>query len=162
MPRPRWDDVWMNCAKSIGLRSRCIRAEFGCVIVSPLNEVIAVSYVGPPANFYPANVHPTDKCDFWCSRSTGADLPTDYSNCVSIHAEQNAIARSDYAKTKGATLYVNGMPCLMCAKVILAAGIRRVVVEMDKGGVHREPTKVEQFFNDNDVYIDFYTAIDTA
>lgn len=51
-------------------------------------------------------------------------LSADYSNCISLHAEQNAIA---YAREPGDTIYITGAPCDMCTKLIAAAGITRIV-----------------------------------
>lgn len=51
----------------------------------------------------------------------------DYTDCISLHAEANAIAFANRADTEGATIYITGPPCDACSKLIKAAGISRVV-----------------------------------
>lgn len=54
-------------------------------------------------------------------------LSADYSQCVAIHAEANAVAYASHTDTVGATLYVTGQQCDGCRKLTQAAGIVRVV-----------------------------------
>lgn len=140
--RPDWDDVWLEVARIAGKRSRCVRGAIGCVLVSPTNEVVAVSYVGPPPGFLDANIDDSD-CRSWCPRSSAVTLDPGYRDCVSSHAEMNAIARADFTRIRGGTAYVNGATCWMCAKGLAASGVARVVMETRIGEMHRNPAATE-------------------
>jgi dCMP deaminase len=142
--RPEWADVWMTMAETIGRRSRCVRAQIGCVLVSTDNQVISASYNGPPPKYKSAmNVH--TKCDQWCPRSQGASLDVNYDDCPSSHAEANGVARADWSRLQGGTAYVNGASCMTCAKLLAAAGIRLVVMQVHETDQHRRPDKVIEY-----------------
>ncbi|MCD6590350.1 MAG: cytidine/deoxycytidylate deaminase family protein [Candidatus Aenigmarchaeota archaeon] len=118
--RPDWDTYWMKIVEDIGLRSTCTRHHFGCVIVKN-NVIVSTGYNGPPSGL--------PHCDeIGCIREK-LNIPsgTRMEVCDAVHAEQNAIIRGDPSKLKGATLYVNAKPCKMCARMIINAGIKRVV-----------------------------------
>lgn len=143
--RPSWDQTWMAVAESLAHRSRCSRAQIGCVIVSADNKVLAASYNGPARNFSPANRNPNTGCRSWCPRAQeGASLDPSYANCVSCHGEQNAIARCQGDPT-GGTVYVNGSICINCAKLIAAAGLSRAVMQVRASEAHRNTSDVVAF-----------------
>jgi dCMP deaminase len=109
--RPSWDDYFMATALLIATRSACGRLHVGCVLVSGgehANRIVAAGYNG----FLPGTPHRSRVRD-------GHEQAT-------VHAEQNAIA--DAARrgvsVMGATAYVSHFPCINCAKVLAAAGIR--------------------------------------
>ncbi len=116
--RPSWDEYFMAMALLIAARSACGRLHVGCVLVSTgehRNRLIAAGYNG----FLPGTPHTSRLRD-------GHEQAT-------VHAEQNAVA--DAARRgvslAGATAYVSHFPCLNCAKVMAAAGIRRVTYHFD-------------------------------
>lgn len=140
--RPSWDEVWSRIAATFGERSRCHRAQIGAVIVTTDNRLAAVGYAGPPSGL------PTTKgdCRDWCPRAQpGAVLSKSYDECATIHAEVNAIMRSDWHDRQGATVYVNGSTCQNCAKVVAGSGIARLVHVVNEGDAHRAPEKVEEY-----------------
>jgi dCMP deaminase len=109
--RPSWDEYFMATALLIASRSACGRLHVGCVLVSGgehSNRIVAAGYNG----FLPGTAHHSRMRD-------GHEQAT-------VHAEQNAIA--DAARrgvsVAGATAYVSHFPCINCAKVLAAAGIR--------------------------------------
>jgi dCMP deaminase len=111
MPKQKeLDYVFINIAKEIATLSKCIRSKVGAIIVKNGN-IISMSYNGTPSGM--------DNC---CERDN-VTLPH------VIHAEVGAILKA--AKTgnsvEGSTLYLTLSPCLDCAKLILQAGIKRVV-----------------------------------
>jgi dCMP deaminase len=108
--RPIWNKIYMNLAKSLALRSSCARAHVGCVVVSSDNtRVLSVGYNG---NYQGGpNCCDTDK--------PGA--------CGCIHAEANALIKLDYNVECSKTLYTTCAPCIMCAKMIINAGIDDVI-----------------------------------
>lgn len=109
--RPSWDTYFMATALLMASRSSCARLQVGCVIVSggvQKNRIIAAGYNG----FLPGAPHNSRVRD-------GHEQAT-------VHAEQNAI--SDAARRgislEGSTAYITHFPCITCAKIISAAGIR--------------------------------------
>lgn len=118
-PRPSWDQVWMSVADTIGSRSRCTRAQVGCVVVDKNQSVLAASYNGPPPS-----MEVDGNCKHWCDRARTGDT-TSYDNCPANHAEINAITRMP--STQGATVYINRMCCFTCAKALASAGVKRIV-----------------------------------
>lgn len=125
--RPSWDEYFMNIVKMIGLRGTCDRGRSGCVITRD-KRIISTGYVGSPVGL--------KHCD-----EIGHEMNTvmyadnhESRHCIrTAHAEQNAIiqaARFGVA-LEGATLYCKMTPCYACAKMIINAGIKRVVCEED-------------------------------
>lgn len=131
--RPAWEAVWMAMADIISQRSRCVRSQVGCVLVTPDNRVAAASYNGPPGT-----VKLKGMCDRWCPRARGDAPPSDYDNCVAAHAEMNAFVRADRREYEGGTLYTTRVPCWDCAKVVANSGIARVVCRIEN---EQEPTR---------------------
>ena len=115
-----WDDYWMRITRDISLRSTCIRRKIGCVIVKD-NIIISTGYNGAPRGF--------PHCiESGCIRDElGIQSGTRHEICFGVHAEQNALLQAG-RDAAGATLYVNAYPCKICAKMILNASIRRVVI----------------------------------
>lgn len=123
IPRPGRDETLMAVAKVYALRSTCNRLHVGAVLAMS-GRIISTGYNGPPSNL--------NHCDHQ------RDDPTPCSEAV--HAEANAIAFAARhgLRTEHSTLYVTNQPCLGCAKLIINAGIRRVVYQYeyrDKSGV---------------------------
>lgn len=145
LPRPTeltrctWDEVWMRVADSVACRSRCVRAQYGSVIVDVDNRIIATGYNGPPADLPTL----TEFCDGFCERAQQGpgDAPLSYDTCATIHSEANALMFCSRDAREGGTLFVNGCPCLSCAKLIANSGLARVVYrpEPDKG--YRDPRR---------------------
>lgn len=126
--RPDWDTYFMEIMESVAKRATCGRGRAGCVIARD-NRIISTGYVGSP----PGLPH-CDEVGHLMIQSTdeGSDDDTMHDHCVrTIHAEQNAIvhaARNGVA-LDGATLYCRMEPCSVCARMIIAAGIKRVVCQ---------------------------------
>jgi len=118
MARPSWDEYFMKLAMIASERATCPRMHCGCVLVKD-REVIATGYNGS----IPGDVHCED----------AGCLVVD-NHCVRTnHAEMNAIvqaARKGHI-IDGGTAYVTNMPCTTCAKALIAAGIKRVVIFSD-------------------------------
>lgn len=122
--RPEWDVYFIDIAKAVAARADCTRAKHGAVIVKE-NRIISTGYNGSPPG---APSCLAGKCP---RGQKGYDIAPghlqgnhDFSNCIALHAEQNAIAR---AREQGDTIYITGAPCDMCSKLVKAAGITRVV-----------------------------------
>ncbi len=112
--RPSWDEYFLKIAFTVAERSTCDRAHVGAVIVRD-RRILATGYNGAPAGL--------PHCD------DVGHLIVD-GHCVrTLHAEQNAIIQAALhgVSTADATIYVTHQPCLTCAKMIINAGIKRVV-----------------------------------
>lgn len=125
MTRPSWDAYFLDVARVISTRADCRRAQHGAVIVSVQKRIISTGYNGSPPGG-------ASCLDGECPRGLLtadelAHLSADYSNCIALHAEQNAIAFANRGECEGATIYITGAPCDGCSKLIRAAGIKKVV-----------------------------------
>ncbi len=112
--RPSWDDYFLQIAFTVAQRSTCDRAHVGCVLVRE-RRILTTGYNGAPAGL--------PHCD------DAGHLMVD-GHCVrTLHAEQNALIQAALhgVGTEGATAYVTHQPCLTCAKMLINAGVRRVV-----------------------------------
>lgn len=148
--RPNWDDIWLSVADTICTKSRCSRAQVGCVIVDDSNTVKSVSYNGPPPG-YPVE----GMCIDWCPRAMGVGgISNDYSNCVANHAEMNAISRITGEIHGGLTAYVNRFCCSTCAKALAGAKISRVVCKQTNIDTHLDLDATEQFLTDCGIVVD--------
>lgn len=125
--RPTWDEYFMQIAGVVGTRATCDRGRSGCVAVRD-KRILATGYVGAPAGL--------PSCDDLAHELhtvTHAD-GSKTQHCVrTTHAEQNVIAQAARigAALEGATLYAHMTPCYTCAKLIVNAGIIRVVAKKD-------------------------------
>jgi dCMP deaminase len=112
--RPSWDEYFMQITLQVARRSTCPRAAVGAVVVRE-KRILTTGYNGSPQGL----PHCTE---VGCLMVNG--------HCVrTLHAEQNAIIQGALhgVDVSGSTLYVTHQPCLNCAKMIINAGIRRVV-----------------------------------
>ncbi len=112
--RPSWDEYFVQIAFTVAQRSTCDRAHVGCVLVRD-RRILTTGYNGAPAGL--------PHCD-----DVGHLLIDGH--CVrTLHAEQNALIQAALhgVGTEGATAYVTHQPCLTCAKMLINAGVRRVV-----------------------------------
>ena len=121
--RPSWDEYFLGIARLISGRSTCLRRRVGVVVVRD-RRIIATGYNGAPANL--------EHCDrVGCLRlEAGIPRGERHELCRGLHGEQNAIIQAALygASLKEATLYATHQPCSVCAKMIINAGIRRVII----------------------------------
>lgn len=125
MERPSWDKYFMQMAELTASRSTCLRRKVGAVIVQD-KHIIATGYNGAPKGV----PHCEEKGG--CLREQlGVPSGEKHELCRALHAEQNAIiqAATLAQSIEGATIYVTNQPCVICAKMIINAGIRRIVVK---------------------------------
>lgn len=125
--RPSWDEYFMAITDVIGTRGTCDRGRAGCVVVRE-KRILATGYVGAPAG-----LPHCDEVGHEMHKVTHADS-SETMHCIrTTHAEQNAIAHAARTGVKldGGTLYCKMTPCYTCAKIILNAGIQRIVVQKD-------------------------------
>jgi dCMP deaminase len=105
--------------------STCAKRQYMAIIVSPEGRVLGTGYNGAP----PGVAHCTDG---YCPRmQENSPSGSSYSNCISIHAEANALMYTNRDERNGGTLYVNGQPCWDCGKLIAGSGLARAVIVHD-------------------------------
>ena len=113
----------MGIAEAVATRSDCRRATVGAVIVDGRNRIISTGYVG-------AAPKQTGCLDGGCLRGllSAETCPpgSDYDNCISTHAEVNALLYSDRSRHDGGHMYVTRRPCYACYKVLRNSGLRIV------------------------------------
>ena len=137
--RPSWDSTWMMLAEVIALRSLCVNAQVGAVIVNHNQRVTATGYNGPAAG-----LEYNTACNQWCPRAeANATRSTSYDNCLAIHAEANALLYADASQIRGGTIYVSRAVCISCIKLISNSGLSRLVHRVSPDDLHRNPDLVE-------------------
>ncbi len=123
--RLSWDEYFMEMAKLAARRSTCLRRNVGAAIVQD-KHVVATGYNGAPKGI----AHCAEKGG--CYREQH-NIPSGerHELCRALHAEQNAIIQAaNYGQSiEGATIYITHQPCVICAKMIINAGIKRIVVD---------------------------------
>jgi len=136
------DHYYINIAIDLLKRSTCLRRRFGALIVKN-DEIIATGYNGAPRKTM-------SSLDYgWCWREKH-NIPhgKNYELCRSVHAEQNAIIQAARKEMLGSTLYIAGenadhticdaFPCVVCVRMIINAGIERLVYRAEDGTLKEE------------------------
>lgn len=138
--RPTKSEYYIDIARSVAQRSTCLRRRFGAVIVKN-DQIISTGYNGAPRQ--------TTNCiDLgYCVRQK-LNIPSgqNYELCRAVHAEMNAIIHASRLDMVGGDLYLVGIesesgetvseitPCLLCKRVIINAGICRVILPLQPKG----------------------------
>ena len=124
MKRPTWDEYFMEMAELNAKRATCSRRQVGAVITRD-NRAVATGYNGAPRGL--AHCEEKGGC---LRQKLGVPSGQRHELCRALHAEQNAIisAASMGNAIEGGTIYITHQPCVICAKMIVNAGIKRIVV----------------------------------
>ena len=122
MQRPSWDQYFMDITRLVATRSSCLRRQVGALLVKERN-ILATGYNGVPSGI-------THCAVVGCLRER-LNVPSGerHELCRGLHAEQNAIiqAARHGININGATLYCTTMPCIICTKMIINAGVCKIV-----------------------------------
>ena len=120
--RPSWEEYFMDITHLVAKRSTCLRRQVGAVLVKD-KKILATGYNGAPSRL--------EHCiDVGCLREKqGIPSGERHELCRGLHAEQNAIIQAAYhgVEIREATLYCTNHPCIICSKMIINAGIEKVV-----------------------------------
>ena len=123
MERAGWNEYFMQIAEIVKTRSTCLRRHVGAVIVKD-NRIITTGYNGAPSGLR----HCIDMGG--CYRES-LNIPSGQRHelCRALHAEQNAVIQAAKLgiSTDGATIYVTLQPCVICSKILVNAGIKKIV-----------------------------------
>jgi dCMP deaminase len=121
--RPSWDDYFLEIAVLVATRSTCLRRSVGAVIVKD-KRILTTGYNGAPSGLAHCE-------EVGCIREQ-RKIPSGerHELCRGLHAEQNAILQAALygVPIAGATLYCTTHPCVACAKMIINAGMKEVVI----------------------------------
>ncbi len=123
--RPDWDEYFMEMAVLTAKRSTCLRRNVGAVIVQE-KHIVATGYNGAPRGL--AHCGERGGC---LRQKLGIPSGQKHELCRALHAEQNAIIQAATLgqSIEGATIYITHQPCIICAKMIINAGIKKIVVK---------------------------------
>jgi dCMP deaminase len=121
--RPEWDTYFLEIVELVSKRSTCCRRAVGSGLVRD-HRILATGYNGAPSKL--------QHClDIGCLRAQ-LKIPSGerHELCRGLHAEQNAVIQAALhgVNTKGSTLYCTNHPCVICAKMIINAGVVRIVI----------------------------------
>ncbi len=121
--RPGFDEYFMDFARVAEKRSSCLRRKVGAVLVRD-KHVLSTGYNGAPSGL--------DNClEIGSCLRNELKVPSGerHELCRAVHAEQNAVIQCALhgVSTKGSTLYTTASPCIICAKILINAGVKRVV-----------------------------------
>ncbi len=120
--RPSWDEYFMEITEVVSKRSTCLRRQVGAIIVKE-RQILTTGYNGAPRGM--------EHClTIGCLRQElGIPSGQRHEICRGLHAEQNAIVQAAYHGVciKGSTIYCTHQPCFICAKMIINAGLVRVI-----------------------------------
>ena len=135
MERISKDKYYLDIALAVSKRSNCLRRHYGSIIVNN-DEIIATGYNGSPRG-------ETNCCDIGICKRQNAQRYSSYEECLSVHAEQNAMLSAARKDMIGATLYlscenlIDGewvpdtsdevKPCPLCERMIKNSGIAHII-----------------------------------
>ncbi|HDL09713.1 MAG TPA: cytidine deaminase [Candidatus Omnitrophica bacterium] len=121
--RPDWDTYFMQIAHIVAQRSTCLRRKVGAVIVKD-KRILTTGYNGAPSGI--------THCEVTGCLREKLNVPSGQRHelCRGLHAEQNALLQAALhgISLKGATLYCTNQPCIICAKMLINAGIKEIVI----------------------------------
>jgi dCMP deaminase len=120
--RPDWDTYFMDMAKLASRRSSCLRRAVGAVLVKD-RRLLATGYNGVPSG--------VTHCEVAGCLREKLSVPSGerHELCRGLHAEQNAIIQAAFhgVSIREAVLYCTNLPCIICTKMLINAGVRRIV-----------------------------------
>lgn len=122
--RPDWDTYFLKIARLVAQRSTCMRRRVGAVIVKD-KRILATGYNGAPNGI----AHCFQREGGCLREAQGIPSGQRQELCRGLHAEQNAILQASAfgVSLKGGEIYCTHQPCVTCAKMIINAGIQRII-----------------------------------
>ena len=131
--RPSWDEYFIDVAGLVARRSTCLRRNVGAILVKD-KRILATGYNGAPRGL----VHCLET---GCIRDK-LKIPSGQRHelCRGLHGEQNAIIQASLygISVKDSTIYITNQPCIICAKMLINAGINETIEASDS------PKKIEE------------------
>ncbi len=122
--RPTWDEYFMTIATQVATRSTCLRRRVGAVLVHQ-KRILATGYNGAPRGLRHC-------AETGCLRQQ-LNVPSGQRHeiCRALHAEMNALLQAAMygIPVEGADLYCTTQPCILCAKMLINAGVKRIYMK---------------------------------
>lgn len=124
--RPSWDEYFMKAAYLVSERASCLRRKVGAVLVKD-KQILATGYNGAPSGITHCEVTGCLRKQLHVPSGQRHEL------CRGLHAEQNVVlqAARHGVSVKESSIYITNTPCIICAKMIINAGIKEVVIDGD-------------------------------
>jgi dCMP deaminase len=119
--RPSWNNYFMDIAVLVAKRSTCTRRAVGAIIVKD-KRILSTGYNGAPSRIQHCS-------ETGCLREQmNVASGERHELCRGIHAEQNAIIQAAYhgVSIKDSAVFCTNLPCSICAKMIINAGINKI------------------------------------
>lgn len=121
--RPNWDEYFLSIARLVSKRSTCLRRNVGAVLVKD-KRILATGYNGAPSDI--------KHCEETGCLRERLKVPSGQRHelCRGLHGEQNALLQAALhgVSTEGGKIYATSQPCIICAKMLINAGIKEVVI----------------------------------
>ena len=121
--RPKWDDYFLEITALVSDRSTCLRRKVGAILVKN-NRILSTGYNGAPAGI--------KHCEITGCLREKLRIPSGerHELCRGLHAEQNALLQAALhgVGVRGARLYSTIQPCIICAKMLINAGISDIII----------------------------------
>jgi|YelNatPaOPRAMG01_1025707.scaffolds.fasta_scaffold107486_1 dCMP deaminase len=158
LTRPQKDEYYLSVALMASQRATCMRRRFGAVLVPRYDRRATIAFNGAPGGV--TDCLQLGSC--W-RRERGIPPGSRYECCRSVHAEANALLFAEPHDSLGSTLYIAGVdaesgalvdayPCVLCTKLIMNAGVVRVVVARADGSF--ESFSVEEWKADPSMLVE--------
>jgi dCMP deaminase len=124
MTRPTWEEYFMEITRLVAKRATCLRRHVGAVLVMD-KRLLATGYNGAPSGL-------AHCLEVGCLREK-RQIPSGerHELCRGLHAEQNVIIQAAFhgIRIQGSTLYCTNLPCAICTKMLINAGIQEIIYE---------------------------------
>ena len=128
MNRPTWEEYFMEITRLVAKRATCLRRQVGAVLVLD-KRLLATGYNGAPSGL-------AHCLEAGCLRQE-RQIPSGerHELCRGLHAEQNVIIQAAFhgIRIQGSTLYCTNLPCAICTKMLINAGIKEIIYESGYG-----------------------------
>ena len=137
--RPSWDEYFMKLAEEVATRTTCLRRAVGAVVVKD-RRILATGYNGVPTGLRHC-------AETGCLRQQlGVPSGQRHEICRGLHAEQNALLQAARygINIEGSSIYINTQPCVVCAKMLINAGIERDCLQepLSRRTCHGAPRRI--------------------
>lgn len=121
--RPSWDEYFLSIAEDVSTRATCMRRRVGAILVKD-KRILTTGYNGAPRGMKHCS-------DIGCIREE-MKVPSGerHELCRGLHAEMNALiqAAAHGISVEGAVLYCTNLPCVLCSKMLINAGVKKIVI----------------------------------
>jgi len=148
--RPSYDEYFMEMAHIVAKRSTCMRRKVGAILVKD-KHILSTGYNGAPKGLKHCS-------EVGCLRKKlGIPSGERHEICRGLHAEQNAIIQAAVfgISIKNSVLYCTNTPCVVCAKMLINAGVKEIVYsgeypdDLAKKMINESKIKIRNFDNNN-------------